>query len=243
MQILKKLAERHQGFYNDLGATIVAFGDSVTQGCFECYTDRDDAIHTEFDTKECYSRKFVQILQTLYPRAQINLINSGISGDSTKKAIERIDYDVLRYQPDLVICSFGLNDVTKGYPELDGYAARLDEIFKKIKATGAECIFMTPNMINSYASRHIKNSEEAYLNLADRLAKLQNEGVMDAYMAKAKEVATANGVVVCDCYAKWKKMAENGVDTTELLANYLNHPIRDLHWLFANSLVETVFEN
>lgn len=242
MKFLNKLAERQTGFYNDLGATIVAFGDSVTQGCFECYADRDDAIHTEFDTKECYSRKFVQILQTLYPRAQINLINSGISGDSTKKAIERIDYDVLRYHPDLVICCFGLNDVTKGYPELDGYGARLDEVFKKIKATGAECIFMTPNMINTTNSRRIKNSE-AYSNLADRLAKLQNEGVMDAYMAKAKEVAVANDVVVCDCYAKWKKMAENGVDTTELLANHLNHPTRDLHWLFAHSLVETVFEN
>jgi len=242
MKILKKLSDKQNDLYADAAVTIVAFGDSVTQGCFECYTDRNDGIHTEFDTKEAYSRKFVQILQTLYPRAQINLINSGISGDSTKKALERIDYAVLRYQPDLVICCFGLNDVTKGYPELDGYGARLDEIFKKIKATGAECIFMTPNMISSNTNRHVKDSE-AYINLSERLAKLQNEGVMDAYMAKAKEVATANGVVVCDCYAKWKKMAENGVDTTALLANYLNHPIRDLHWLFANSLVETVFEN
>ncbi len=242
MNFLKKLAERQQTFYTESAVTIVAFGDSVTQGCFECYADRNDGIHTEFDTKEAYSRKFVQILQTLYPRAQINLINSGISGDSTKKAIERIDFDVLRYKPDLVICCFGLNDVTKGYPELDGYGARLDEIFKKIKASGAECIFMTPNMINNYSSRRLKNSE-AFINLSERLAKLQNEGVMDAYMAKAKEVAVANDVVVCDCYAKWKKMAENGVDTTELLANLLNHPIRDLHWLFAHSLVETVFEN
>ena len=242
MNILKKLAEKQNNFYVDAAVTIVAFGDSVTQGCFECYTDRNDAIHTEFDTKEAYSRKFVQILQTLYPRCQINLINSGISGDSTKKAVERIDYDVLRYKPDLVICCFGLNDVTKGIPELDGYGARLEEIFKKIKASGAECIFMTPNMINSYSSRRLKNSDTA-INLSERLAKLQNEGVMDAYMAKAREVATANNVVICDCYAKWKKMAANGVDTTELLANLLNHPIRDMHWLFAHSLVETVFEN
>ena len=239
MNILKKLAEKQQNLYADAAVTIVAFGDSVTQGCFECYTDREDGIHTEFDTKECYSRKFVQILQTLYPRAQINLINSGISGDSTKKALERIDYAVLRYHPDLVICSFGLNDVTKGYPELDGYGARLDEIFKKIKATGAECIFMTPNMINSNTDRHVKNSE-AYINLAERLAKLQNEGVMDAYMAKAKEVATENGVVVCDCYAKWKRLYECGADITELLSNKINHPTREMNKLFAVSLLETM---
>ena len=242
MKIVELLKNKQANLVGNKPITIAFLGDSVTQGCFECYTTDPNNLETVFDYKSAYSTRIREILNILYPNVQINIINSGISGDSTKKAVDRIDYDVLRYQPDLVICCFGLNDVTKGYPELDGYGERLAEIFQKIKATGAECIFMTPNMINSYSSRRLKNSE-AFINLSERLAKLQNEGVMDAYMERAKEVAKANGVVVCDCYAKWKKMAENGVDTTELLSNLLNHPIRDLHWLFAHSLVETVFEN
>ena len=241
MKILQKLAQKSNNLYADAAITVVSFGDSVTQGCFECYLDTQDHIHTEFDAQHAYVRKFAHILETLYPKAQINVVDSGISGDSTRKAVDRIDHAVLRYQPDLVICSFGLNDVTKGYPELEGYGERLAQIFQKIKAAGSECIFMTPNMINNSVSHRLK--DEPFIQLAERLAKLQNEGVMDAYMAKAKEVAAANGVVVCDCYAKWKTMAANGVDTTELLANYLNHPIRDLHWLFATSLIQTVFEN
>ncbi len=33
-----------------------------------------------------------------------------------------------------------------------------------------------------------------------------------------------------------------GVDTTELLANKINHPTRDLNWLFAFSLIDTMMQ-
>ena len=33
---------------------------------------------------------------------------------------------------------------------------------------------------------------------------------------------------------------ENGVDVTELLANKINHPTREMNWLFAVSLVDTM---
>ena len=56
----------------------------------------------------------------------------------------------------------------------------------------------------------------------------------------AKETAAAHGVTVCDCYAKWKAMAAAGVNVTELLANKVNHPIRELTGLFAYSLLETM---
>jgi lysophospholipase L1-like esterase len=38
------------------------------------------------------------------------VINSGVSGDTAAGALERIDRDVLRFAPDLVIIAFGLND-------------------------------------------------------------------------------------------------------------------------------------
>jgi hypothetical protein len=37
-------------------------------------------------------------------------------------------------------------------------------------------------------------------------------------------------------------MAQNGVDTTELLSNKINHPIREMNWLFAYSLVEEMMK-
>ena len=40
-----------------------------------------------------------------------------------------------------------------------------------------------------------------------------------------------------------KKLEQNGVDTTILLANRINHPTREMNWLFAVSLLETMFED
>ena len=60
------------------------------------------------------------------------------------------------------------------------------------------------------------------------------------YIDAAKSVAKRLEVPVCDCYKKWKVMHENGVDVTELLANKINHPTREMNRLFATSLIETI---
>ena len=72
---------------------------------------------------------------------------------------------------------------------------------------------------------------------------IQNNGTLDAYFDAAREAASECGVKVCDVYAKWKKMAEYGIDTTALLSNDVNHPTRGMNWLFAHSLVETMMQD
>ena len=68
-------------------------------------------------------------------------------------------------------------------------------------------------------------------------------GFFDDCMAKAVALAKECNVVVCDCYSKWKILHNNGVDTSMLLSNGINHPIPEMHKLFAYSLVETMFTN
>ena len=63
-----------------------------------------------------------------------------------------------------------------------------------------------------------------------------------AYMEAVKDICYKNNVVVCDCYSKWKVMKEIGIDTTELLANKINHPTREMNWLFAIMLVDIMIE-
>ena len=63
---------------------------------------------------------------------------------------------------------------------------------------------------------------------------------MDLYMESAVRLAEEMGVPVCDCYAKWKKLAETE-DTTMLLINRINHPTPGMHELFAESLFQMIF--
>lgn len=96
---------------------------------------------------------------------------------------------------------------------------------------------MTPNMLNTYVA---PDAPESHLAYAAVTAKYQTEGRMDLYMESTVRLAEEMGVPVCDCYAKWKKLAETE-DTTMLLINRINHPTPEMHELFAESLFQMIF--
>lgn len=241
MRFLEKLAGKQKELYSDNAATVVFFGDSVTQGCFECDIDENGEIDVTHDTASSYSVKFVKLLQTYYPRAQINYINSGISGDGTIRGLARVDQAVVRYKPDLTVISFGLNDCGKGMAGLEGYRTRLGEIFSLVRDCGSDIIFLAPCIMNTYVHRLIPH--ESLKQIAESCMRNQKEGVLAAYFQAAQEVGSRYGVRFCNCYGKWERMQKAGVDTTALLSNYINHPTRDMHWLLANTLLDTLFES
>lgn len=240
MEIIKKLNDK-QDIYNGKPVTIAFLGDSVTQGCFECYIKEGGAIETVFDYKSAYSTRVREILNILYPQVQVNIINSGISGDSTTNAKTRIDRDVLPFSPDLVVVSYGLNDACSGLDALDKYAENLRFILNKIHSNGAEVIFLTQNAMNTKVSCHFRD-DDALQRTAKMTMNRQNDGVMRAYMEKAKKIAEECDAKICDIYPMWEKWIAGGVDTTELLANKINHPIREIHYYIAMKLIETMFE-
>lgn len=233
-EILKNKSDDNRG----KRAPVIAFlGDSVTQGCFE-FEKKGPQMRVAFDSSEAYSEKVKKILGILYPLAPVTVVNMGISGTSAPLGAERMERDILSANPDLLVVCFGLNDSTRGMEALGDYTKALSQIFAKAKEAGMETIFMTPNMMNTYTSAILE--VEAHRELAVETARLQNEGVMDAYMDAARELCKKEGVPVCDCYATWKRMYKHGVDTTALLSNGLNHPIREMHYLFAWELVNTI---
>lgn len=241
MKILRKLAMKNENIYSNSAATIVVFGDSNTQGCFECFMNERDEIDAVFETENSYGAKLKHILQLLYPKAQINLINSGISGDNATNALKRIESSVLVYNPDLVIVSFGTNDAGAGLDGLEKYKQSMDSIFSLLKEKGCEVIFLSSVLKNDYVSN--KLTDATLREFATQQVKLVEQDMDNVYFCEAKKLCEKYGFLFCDCHAKWKKMKQNGVDTTRLLANHLNHPIRELHWLFAASLVEMIFDN
>ena len=240
MKIIEKLNAK-QDIYGEKPVTIAFLGDSVTQGCFECYIKEGGAIETVFDYKSSYSTRVREMLNILYPQVQVNIINSGISGDSTTNALNRIDRDILPFSPDLVVVSYGLNDACNGFDFLDKYAENLRIILNRVAANDAEVVFLTQNAMNTKISCHLRE-EDALKGTAKMTMNRQNDGVMRAYMNKAKEVALECGAKVCDIYPMWEKLIAGGVDTTELLANKINHPIREIHYYMAMKLIEILFE-
>ncbi len=104
--------------------------------------------------------------------------------------------------PDLIIVCFGLNYINI---PLEDFVSSLNIIFEECVKSGAEVIYMTPNMLNTYVCDDV---EPQFAEYASKTAEYQNGGKTDLYMESAKTAAKAHGVRVCDCYAYWKKLSE-----------------------------------
>ena len=141
----------------------------------------------------------------------------------------------MNHNPDLIIICFGLNDVNGS---LEDYLNSLRIIFEACRGEERDVVFMTPNMLNT---RVAEDTEEKYMQYAAVTADYQNGGRMDLYMQKACELAQDLEITVCDCYSVWKEISKTE-DVTDLLANRINHPTREMHELFAQSLFDILFD-
>lgn len=117
---------------------IVAFGDSTTapRGKLRVYS---------------------QILSEELAGAgsPVQIVNSGVGGNTTRNGLARFERDVVRHRPDVVIIQFGINDsavdvwrvppATESRIKLDEYANNLREMIRTLKDSGTHVILMTPN--------------------------------------------------------------------------------------------------
>ncbi len=206
--------------------TIVAFGDSVTHGALA-----DEEINYETVYWNRLRNKILQIRDYV----PVNVINAGIGGLTAEESLERMDLQVFSHQPDLVIISFGLNDVNG---PLEVYLNSLKTMFRKCCEHKVETVFLTPNMLNNYVA---KDTSVRHWKYAHKTAEMQSSGRMDLYVGRAIALAESMGVAVCDCYSVWKKMSETQ-DITMLLANRINHPIAEMHEIPAQMLFEMLFD-
>jgi len=238
MNIFAKMTQKANDNYHQEGVTIAFLGDSVTQGCFEVYKKENNAIETIFDRRHSYEQYFSDMLAHLFPSVTVNIINAGISGDSAPNGAKRVVRDVLRHEPDLVVMCYGLNDCKDTEDGIQPYVSALNNIFDQVMEQKCELIFMTPNMMCTTISPHLTDPD--FIKIAENLCQKQNSGVFDAYIAAARELCAQKRIPVCDCYAIWKSLYQNGVNVTELLSNKVNHPTREMNYIFAYELIKTM---
>lgn len=223
MKIKEKLFLDRVGLEKYGPINIVIFGDSVSHGAVNGYIDYENVYWNILKKK----------LNKLRDYMPINMINASIGGTTAHSSLDRLESQALKHSPDLMIICFGLNDVNG---TLEAYINALKVIFEKSLAANSEVIFMTPNMLNTYVA---DDTCENLRNYAKVTAEFQNNGKMDEFIYSAIELADSMGVLVCDCYSKWKELSKTK-DITMLLANRINHPISEMHTLFANSLYEII---
>lgn len=208
---------------------IVGFGDSLTMGA---------TANGVFEPEIVYHAQLKKLLERSYPRAIFSVINSGIGGDTATTGLKRIDRDVVRYQPDLIIVGFGGNDLSDSEAGAKQYENSLREIIKILREkTKADLILVTPTYMASRDNGKIPPDQQDMLK---RLIRFQNEGIVKKFAGIVKAVGASEGVLVADVYSRWEALEQSGKDTTAMLTNGLNHPNAEGHQIEALLLMEMI---
>ena len=216
--------------YSEAPVIIVAFGDSVTQGYSRTGT---------IDAGTVYHQQVKEKLERHYPLCTFSVINAGAAGQTAKGSLTRLERDVIRYQPDLVIIGFGLNDAVVSETGLELKQA-LQTIIKRLQSeTKADLILLSPNFMVTADNPTIDPSERHYL--ADFL-EVFRKGSLARAAQIIRDCAREFKLPLADVYAQWQALATEGQDTNSLLANGLNHPGREGHRFTAELIFGLITE-
>lgn len=214
------------------------FGDSVTHGEFEFQNGyKESAARPELAYHSLLKKRIRKEFGV-----EIMVINAGIGGNFSDDGLARIQRDVLDKKPDFCCVMFGTNDVTnsrKGQPALEQYEQNMKAIIQKLQAQEIEVVLMTPGML---CSRGVKGFRGGWWFVHKFYEMLQKSGKMDQYVEAMRKIAKEMHVPVADAYAQWKKLEADGVDTTAMLVNGMNHPAAEYHQIFADKLYEVIFK-
>ncbi len=226
MNLIRILKEAR---YPATGTPVIAFlGDSVTHGAFECL-DCEGA-NCIFDFEAVYHARLRRKLLAVNGWLPVSIINAGVAGDNAVMGLSRVDRDVIAHKPDVCVVNFGLNDLAGS---VETYREAMAAVFDRLQAAGIRVILLTPNLINSYVH---EDTVPIFKEFAAVTAGWYAEERMDAYVDAARALARERGIPVADAYARWKAMAAEGKDITACLSNFINHPTRDMHEIFAEEL-------
>ena len=225
----------------DRSYKIVCFGDSTTDDTLipiEGYEGsyKDLMVYSEF-------------LDDQLPKVSgkpVEIINSGVSGDTTNDARFRFQSDVLSHNPDLVIIQFGVNDqvirqdigLTKAVVSSTKFAYEILFFIQRIRRQGGKVMLMTPGLLR-WRDHFTKRFFRAPYKLNDPFGM---NGNLLFYVEQVEIIARTEDVLLVDIYQEEKKFdAGEGQSIDDLLPDGV-HPNTEGHKLIAERIIEKICE-
>ncbi len=182
-------------------------GDSITQGVEHTHGER------------CWVELFAEYVRRTCDRPLDIVVNTGVSGWTTRGVLGEFDHLVGRWAPTVVSISLGTNDASldpaKHVP-LDEFRSQLSELVTRSAGLGARVVVQTPALVSPSA--------------------LQMRPDVAAYSAVCRVVAEATGALLVDHEAHWRA-AFADVDPVAWLDDPI-HPNPEGHRQMARLLIE-----
>ncbi len=149
------------GFESGKYRTIVALGDSIVEG---------------YGVREGWPEMLARSLSASFP--DVRVINAGRSGDTAGQGFSRLDDDVLSHNPDLVLVSFGLNDMKNGHTA-EQFRQDLAKVVGRISAQGATVVLLTTTRLQKGAGMVARFNPAPFNDTIRALAAKTGAGLID----------------------------------------------------------------
>ena len=185
---------------------IVCIGDSIT------------GVYYHSGSVRAYPEMLQIALQKLHPNASITVRNAGISGDTSKGGLARLERDVLAHKPHLVTIMFGMNDLVR-VPVAD-FVSNMKQIIQRCRNAGVEVVLCTQNSIVDSPQRPVAKLAE--------------------YSQTIRDLAKAESLSVADCNTAFEAVRAKDQLEWNLLLSDAIHPNMDGHKLFAETIAKTI---
>ena len=187
---MSNIAKTVKKLANGEHVTIVALGDSITKVTFHTRGRMnwvgllDEAIFENYGNGLC------------------TLINSGKCGSTYNESLTRIERDVLRYMPDLVIIALGMNDANKGLEKLNGFRDNVKKTISIIREyCNSEILICTPNPVVIVPELPLPANQEV-----GSVLELPNKPLKE-YSAALVELAGKLNCACIDHYTLWTELS------------------------------------
>lgn len=208
--------------------TIVAFGDSITNGVG----------HFGVTEGTCFRGRIERGLKEDL-RQPVRVMNAGVNGDVTPVALERFDSDVAAASPQIVTILFGVNDAGFYRPQdgsfadtprvgVEEFTSCLRRITERVLSLPARPVLVTPLPMNHHywGADHPPYVEHGLNFLVER------------YAQRVREVAAGLAVPLVDLYHCFATDPE----TVDLIPDGI-HPNPEGHRIIAELLMPVLRES
>ena len=202
---------------------VVFAGDSVT----DMGSERPVGEGLFDNLGRSYVRVIENMLMAWYPKLNIRITNSGISGNTSKDLLERFDRDVVELNPQWVSICIGINDVWRQFdvPACRDYAVSVEEYEKnletmilKIKDKVKGIFICTPYYIEPNKSDLMRNRMDEYIKVCKYLAQKYNCELVDFQSMYDEFCKYKHSSIIA-----WDRVHPNQMGATLMAKEFLKH--------------------
>lgn len=181
---------------------IVAIGDSLTCGWM---------------VGRGYTAFLKDMLSVTFPGSMVQMVDKGMPGGTAAGGLSRVENQVIRHHPDLVIIQFAINDAFSGYTVAEFRENIIAMVSKIQNETSAEILLVTSGAMDD-----------------------NDRKLVGRYYDALQDIAHIQTIPIAPVHEHWEREMKKGITFESLVQADGVHPTEAGHRLMAEAILNAI---